>query len=138
MSLMTMVVDPVPGRKIRIHNRHRPVARPTCLWGCHWCDRVHGHDGGSDEHSMRPCNGNAEMKMQMGASYNHNGMPEAWDDMNNGFLEPDKLAAAGAEDEFLQEVRRLPASAARHDQASRRQARVGQVSRHEQGGSGCP
>ena len=38
------------------------------------------------------------MKRQMSALYEKNGMPEAWDDMNNVFLEPDKVAATRAEE----------------------------------------
>ena len=38
------------------------------------------------------------MKRQMSALYEKNGMPEAWDDTNNVFLEPDKVAAARAEE----------------------------------------
>ena len=82
------------------------------------------------------------MKRQMSALYEKSGMPEAWDDMNNVFLEPDKVAAARAEDRSFFftsfKIGRLPTSAARHDQESRRQARLSQVARHEQGGSGCP
>ena len=55
LSLMTKVVDPVFGRKIRIRNQHRPVARLVGEWSIHWIDNVHEHDGGSDDHSTRPC-----------------------------------------------------------------------------------
>ena len=98
MSPLTKVVDPAPGRKIGIHNRHRPAARPIDEWSRHWVDHVHEHDGGSDQHGTRPCNWVAEMRRQMSASYENNGMPEAWDDTNNVFLEPDKVAAARAEE----------------------------------------
>ena len=112
LSLMTKVVDPVPGRKIRIHNRHRPVARPIGEWSVHWVDNVHEHDGGSDDQGTRPSDGVAEMKRQMSALYENNGMPEAWDDMNNVFLEPDKvIAARGEEMSFFKELgvyRRVP------------------------------
>ena len=37
------------------------------------------------------------MKAQMSALYEKNGMPEAWDDTNNAFLEPHKVVAARAE-----------------------------------------
>ena len=38
------------------------------------------------------------MKRQMSVLYKKNGMSEAWDDTNNVFLEPDKVAAARAEE----------------------------------------
>ena len=38
------------------------------------------------------------MKRQMSALYEKNGMPEAWDDIHNVFLEPDKVTAARAEE----------------------------------------
>ena len=98
IPLMTAVVDPVPGRKIRIHNRHWPVAGPIGELSIHWVDNVHGHDGGSDDHGTRPCEGVAEMNGQMSALYLNNVMPEAWDDTNNVFLEPDKVSAASAEE----------------------------------------
>ena len=41
------------------------------------------------------------MKRQMSALYEKNGMPEAWDVMNNMFLELDKVAAARAEEMSL-------------------------------------
>ena len=57
LSLMTKMVDPVPGRKIRIHNRHGPVARPIGEWSTHWVNNVREHDGGSDDHGTRPSDG---------------------------------------------------------------------------------
>ena len=59
---------------------------------------MHEHDGGNDDHGTRPCDGFAEMKRQMSALYENNGMPEVWDDTNNVFLKPDKVAAARAEE----------------------------------------
>ena len=67
LSLMTKVVDPVPGRKIRIQKLHRHVAKPIGEWSTHWIDNVHEHDGGSEDHGTRPCDGIAEMKRQMSA-----------------------------------------------------------------------
>ena len=98
LSFMTKVVDPAHGRKIRVHNRHRLVARPIGEWSTRWFDHVHEHDGGSGEHGTRPCDGVAEIQGQVSALYDNNGMPEAWDDMNNVFLEPDMVAAARAEE----------------------------------------
>ena len=43
-------------------------------------------------------NGIDEMQQQMSALYEREGMPEAWDDMNNVFLDPDKVAKARAEE----------------------------------------
>ena len=101
LSFMTKRVDPVPGRKIRIHNRHRPVAKPLGEWSIHWVDNVHEHDGGSDDHGTRPCDGVAEIKKQISELYEKSGMPKAWDDMNNVFLELGKVAAARAEEMSL-------------------------------------
>ena len=52
------------------------------------------------------------MKRQMSALYEKSGMPEAWDDVNNVFLEPDKvIAARGEEMSFFDKLgvyRRVP------------------------------
>ena len=59
------------------------------------------------------------MKRQMGALYENHGMPEAWDDMNNVFLEPDKVTAARAEEmSFFKKLgvyRRVPRAMIKQD-----------------------
>ena len=85
----------------------------------------------SGDHGTRFFDGVAEMRRQMSALYEKNGMPEASDDMNNVFLEPDKVAAARAEEmSFFKKLGRLPTSAARHDRTRRRQTCVSHVARY--------
>ena len=107
MSLMSKIVDPVVGKKLRIHSKMRPAARPIGQCLSHWVDNVHEHDGGDDLFGGRLRNGVEVMRQHMDALYKSNGMPEAWDDMNGVFLDPAKVAVAREEDEFLPEAGRI-------------------------------
>jgi hypothetical protein len=98
MSLMSRVIDPVVGKKLRVHSKSRPAGRPVGEWLSHWVDNVHEPDGGEDLFGGRPRDGIDIMKKHMDALYHSNGMPEAWDDMNGVFLDPDLVIAARAEE----------------------------------------
>ena len=98
MSLMSHVIDPVVGKKLRVHSKARPAGRPIGEWLSHWVDNVHEPDGGEDLFGGRPRDGIEIMKKHMDALYHSNGMPEAWDDMNGVFLDPDLVVAARAEE----------------------------------------
>ena len=97
-SLMTRVIEPCIGRKIRMHCGSRPAARPVGEWREYWVDNVHEPEGGCDAFGARVGNGTEEMKKQMDSLYERQGMPEAWDDMNNVFLDPKQVKAARAEE----------------------------------------
>ena len=97
-SLMSHVIDPVPGRKVRVHCTARPAGRPLGQWNEAWIDNVHEPDGGCDAFGARVGDGTMEMRKQMASLYERGGMPEAWDDMNNVFLDPAKVKIARAEE----------------------------------------
>ena len=61
-------------------------------------DNVHEPDGGCDQFGLRQGSGVEEMQKHMSALYERQGMPEAWDDVNNVFLEPAKVVDARAEE----------------------------------------
>ena len=112
MSLMNKIRNPVPGKKLRIHSEARPAGRPVGRWREYWVDNVHEFDGGEDTIGGRPRNGIAEMRQHMSALYESGGMPEAWDDVNGVFLDPEKVVSARAEEmkffEKLGVYRRVP------------------------------
>ena len=48
MSLMSKIMNPLPGKKIRVHSQARPAGRPIGKWSEAWIDNVHEFDGGED------------------------------------------------------------------------------------------
>ena len=97
MSLMTQVVDPAIARKLRVHSRECLAMRPIGRWHPHWVDHLHEPDGGEDTIG---CNrlGVEELRKHMDALYSRNGSPEAWDDMNDVFLDPQAVEIARLEE----------------------------------------
>ena len=64
-SLMSRVVDPIRGRKIRVHCNARAAARSIGEWNEYWIDNVHEADGGCDAFGTRIGDGTAEMRKQI-------------------------------------------------------------------------
>ena len=66
---------------------------------------MHECEGGSDEHGGRIRNGVEELQKQMSSLYERGGMPEAWDDVNNVFLDAEEVKKARAlEMEFFHKL----------------------------------
>ena len=119
-SLMYKVADAsglVGQGRVRVHSRKRPMSRPIGDWSEHWIDNVHEHGGGEDMFGGRIRDGVDVMRKEMNALYERHGMPEAWDDMNNVFLDADKVKAAReVEMSFFKKLgvyRRVPRSRVR-------------------------
>ena len=96
-SLMSKVADAsglALAGPVRSSSQERPMSRPIGDWSEHWIDNVHEHGGGVYLFGGRVRNGVAEMRNEMSALYDRQGMPEAWDDMNNVFLDPAMVVAA--------------------------------------------
>ena len=113
-SLMCRVIDEPTTRRLRARSEHRPMMKPIGGWRCNWVDCMHEHEGGSDEHGGRIRNGVEEMKKHMSSLYERGGMPEAWDDVNNVFLDPEEVKKARAiEMDFFRKLgvyKRVPKS----------------------------
>ena len=62
MSLMDRIMNPIPGKRIRIHSASRPAGRPIGHWPECWVDNVHEFDGGEDVIGDKPRDGIAEMR----------------------------------------------------------------------------
>ena len=59
---------------------------------------MHEPEGGADMHGGRIQNGIKELQKHMSSLYESGGMPEAWDDVNNVFLDPEQVKKARAEE----------------------------------------
>jgi hypothetical protein len=97
-SIMTRIVDPRVASKLRPHCLHRIAARPIGEWPGHFVDHLHEPHGGCDLHGANVRDGVEMLQLQMSALYERGGAPEAWDDMNNVFLDPAMVASARKEE----------------------------------------
>ena len=97
-SLMTRIVDPKVAEKLRPHCRQRPAARPIGDWPGRYVDHLHEPHGGCDLHGGNVGNGVEVLQQHMDALYQRGGAPEAWDDMNNVFLDPTMVVNARKEE----------------------------------------
>ena len=94
---MTNVIDPAISRKLRIHSRALPAERPIGGWRPHWVDHLHEPEGGEDRVGCHRV-GIEQLQNHMDALYSRNGNPEAWDDMNEVFLDPEAVRLARKEE----------------------------------------
>ena len=94
-SLMSKIVDTEVIKKLRIHSRAAPATRPIGGWRAHWIDHMHEPDGGEDGIGCERL-GIPELEKHMSALYSRNGVPEAWDDMNDVFLNAAEVKKARA------------------------------------------
>ena len=107
---MTNVIDIAVFRKLRIHSRAVPAERPIGGWRV---DRLHEPEGGEDRVGCHRV-GIEQLNKHMDALYSRDGNPEAWDDMNNVFLDPAMVANARKEEmDFFKKLgvyKRVPRS----------------------------
>lgn len=92
-SLMIKIVDEPTMKKIKPKHPDCPVMRPRGGWRTKWIDSVH-KPGGAYVNGGRIRNGIAVMEKHMSALHERGGMPEAWDDVNNVFLDSEKVKEA--------------------------------------------